>query len=229
MKRMFVSVLSLGLAATVLWGCPKQQDTPSSQPSNSASGSMQDQKPPFQLYTTGVPKYDSYFQRVYRLRYKLWKADRDIATTPATLRGVMALPGNVKNSNFSELLGLAVQKFGSKMSFVGGNVRVREGVNDTQAGQVAQTLDNALTTSREMPRNLGGAVNESKALVVEGKDLSTSVHKDFTGFNAFKIPQVTAKLTESMKELAQVPGQVAQLGKTSLGVATAIPAAFTGK
>lgn len=226
MKRIVLTVMCLGFGATMLWGCPKQQDSPSSQPSDAAGTS---DKPPFQLYTTGVPKYDSYFQRVYRLRYKLWKADRDLATTPATLHGVMGLPGNVKGSSLTDLLGVAVQKFGSKLSFAGGRVGVREGVNDTKAGQVAQTIDNALTTSKEMPKNLGGAVTESKDLIVEGKNLTTSVPNDFTGFNALKAPQVTAKLGESMKELAKVPEQVAQLGKTSVGVAKAIPAAFTGK
>lgn len=207
-------------ATLTLSGCPKQQNSAGNNGSNTSD------KPPFSLHRVGIPKYDRYFRRVYDLRYKLWKADRDMARTPATLHGVMALPGNVKGASIGDLLKVAAAKFGNKIMFNGSRVGLRAGVNDPKAARVAQTLDNVYRTSQSLPKNLGGAVGESKNLVVQGQRLMGSVKSDFTGFNALKVPSVTAKLAESTKEMAKVPGQVGKLGGTSVNVAKAIPSMF---
>ena len=220
MKRLMLSMCGLGLAALVLSGCPKKQDTASDNGTNTSD------KPPFSMHRVGVPKYDNYFRRVYNLRYKLWKADRDMARTPATLHSVMGLPGNIKGASITDMLKVAASKFGNKLLLKGGRVGLQPGISDPKAAKVAQTVDNVLTTSKSLPKNLGGSVDESKNLITQGQRLTKTVKNDFTGFNAVKIPSVTAKLTESTKELAKVPGQVAKLGKTSLGVAKAIPGLF---
>jgi uncharacterized protein YoxC len=215
-----LSTICLIFAVTLVFsGCPGQ-DPKSDAPKGS--------EPPFKVYTTGIPKYDSYFRRVHNLRYKLWKADQDMATVPATLRGVLEIPGDVKKTGFGDLLKMAVAQYGGKMIASKTGISLRKDVDDPKAAKVAQTLDNVMRTTKDMPSNLGGAVDESKKLVVEGNNLSKSVPKDFTGMNALKAPAVTAKLAESVKELGEVPSQVAKLTSTSARVAKQIPAAFSG-
>lgn len=186
-----------------------------------------DAKPPFEVYSTGKPKYDSYFNRVYKLRTDLWRSDRNMSAIPAMIQGVMGLPGDAKKVDLGELFKSIGTKFGNKLLFdAGTGVRVREGSQDPQAAKVAQTLDWTYKTAKGTPESLGGAINESKQLVEQGQALSKSAPNDFKGMEALKLPAVTAKLAESGKELTGVPGQVGKLSGTALSIVKQIPLIF---
>lgn len=215
------------LCLLMLAGCPKSDgNTKTGTDTNAVTAAT----PGFKLYRSGIPKYDSYFSRVYKLRHNLWKSDQKMAAIPGMLRSALELPADAKKVDMMGLLKQVGAKFGNKLLFKAGTgIRLKPGVSDPKAQKIAKTLNDIYTTTKGMPKNLGGAVEQSKKLVTEGQALSKSAKNDFKGMNALKLPTVSAKLAESTKELGKVPGQVDKLSKTSVDTAKQIPTVLTSK
>lgn len=197
---------------------------------SSGSNTKANDKPTFKRHSSGVPKYDNYFGRVYDLRYKLWKSDKKMSGIPSTLSGVLDVPKDMKDINIGNMLKLAAQQYGSKLLFQQGRgVTVKPDVKDPKAQKVATTLNDVYKTSAQMPKDMGDATTQSKRLVTQGQSLSQSAPRDFKGVNALKLPGVSAALADSTKELTKVPAQAGGIAQTALEVIKQFPALFRSK